>query len=215
MSWLAEFALSNRTTVLVLTAGLLLGGVSAFTQLSRLEDPEFTIKEALVITPYPGATAAEVEKEVSDRIETAVQQLGQLKEIESKNDRGLSTVTVRIKDQYDKFALPQIWDELRNKVGDAQGDLPSGARPPQVNDDFGDVYGIFYALTGEGMTAHELHELAKELRRQEEVLSDEEEEEEEDVVEDLVDPPAEPGPEPAPRPAGGGSLFDYDQGDEA
>ena len=70
--------------------------------MSRLEDPEFTIKDALVITPYPGASALEVAEEVSDEIELAAQQLGQLKEVESKSDRGLSTVTVRIKDQYDK-----------------------------------------------------------------------------------------------------------------
>jgi multidrug efflux pump subunit AcrB len=163
---LAAFALRNRTTVLVLTAVMFAGGIYSFERLSWLEDPEFTIKEALVITPYPGASAAEVEEEVSDKIEKAVQQLGQLKEVESKSDRGLSTVTVRVKDQYDKASLPQVWDELRRKVGDVQGQLPPGAGPSVVNDDFGDVYGIFIAIYGPEYSYAELKEYAKFLRKE-------------------------------------------------
>ena len=126
---LAAFALRNRTTTLVLTVVLLVGGIASFNKLSRLEDPEFTIKEALVITPYPGASAAEVEEEVSDKIEQAVQQLAQLKEVESKSDRGLSTVTVRIKEQLRQGqTLPQVWDELRRKVERCPGEPPSGSR---------------------------------------------------------------------------------------
>ncbi len=163
---LAELALRNRVTTLVLTAVFFVGGILAFRSLSRLEDPEFTIKEALVITPYPGASASEVETEVSDRIEKAVQQLGQLKEVESKSDRGLSTVTVRIKDQYDKKSLPQVWDELRRKVGDVQADLPPGAGPSIVQDDYGDVWGIFLAIYGDEYTFAELKSVAKLLRRE-------------------------------------------------
>ena len=163
---LAEAAIRSKTTTLVLTAVFLVGGIIAFQGLSRLEDPEFTIKEALVITPYPGATATEVEEEVSDAIEIAIQQLGQLLEVESKSDRGLSTITVRIKDQYDKHALPQVWDELRRKVGDVQGQLPPGAGPSIVNDDYGDVWGIFFAVYGDEYTFAELKEVAKMLRRE-------------------------------------------------
>ncbi len=163
---LAGSAIRNRTTTLVLSAVLLVGGMLAFGRLSWLEDPEFTIKEALVITPYTGASAAEVEEEVSDKIEQAVQQLGQLKEVESKSDRGLSTVTVRIKDQYDKNGLPQVWDELRRKVNDAQSRLPPGAGPSVVQDDFGDVYGVFLAIYGPEYSYAELKEFAKLLRRE-------------------------------------------------
>jgi multidrug efflux pump subunit AcrB len=163
---LAELAIRNKTTTLVLTTVFFVGGVVSFNNLSRLEDPEFTIKEALVITPYPGATAAEVETEVSDKIEKAVQQLGQLKEVESKSDRGMSTVTVRIKDKYDKTALPQVWDELRRKVGDIQDHLPPGAGPSIVNDDYGDVWGIFLAIYGDEYTYAELKDVAKLLRRE-------------------------------------------------
>lgn len=163
---IAAASLRNRTTVLVLTVVFLLGGILSFDRLSWLEDPEFTIKEALVVTPYPGAAATEVEEEVTDEIEKAVQQLGQLDEVESKSDRGLSTVTVRIKDQYDKTSLPQVWDELRRKVNDVQNQLPPGAGPSVVIDDFGDVYGIFLAITGPEYSYAELKEFAKLLRRE-------------------------------------------------
>jgi len=163
---LADFSLRNRTTTAVLAIVLFAGGIVSFGGLSRLEDPEFTIKEALVVTQYPGATAREVEQEVSDKIEQAVQQLGQLKEVESKSDRGLSVVTVRIKDQYDKLALPQVWDELRRKVNDVQGQLPPGAGPSIVNDDYGDVFGVFIALYGDEYSPAELKEVAKLLRRE-------------------------------------------------
>jgi multidrug efflux pump subunit AcrB len=163
---IADVAIRNRTTTLVLTACLFFGGIVSYQGLSRLEDPEFTIKEALVITPYPGATAAEVEAEVSDKVEVAVQKLGQLKEVESKSDRGLSTVTVRIKDKYDKAALPQVWDELRRKVGDMQGQLPPGAGPSTVVDDYGDVWGVFIAIYGPEYSYAELKEVAKLLRKE-------------------------------------------------
>ena len=163
---LADFALRNRTTTLVLTFVLLGAGLMSFNGMSRLEDPEFTIKDALVITPYPGASAVDVAAEVSDEIEIAAQQLGQLSEVESKSDRGLSTVTVTIQDKYDKTTLPQVWDELRRKVNDAQRNLPPGAGPSIVVDDFGDVWGVFVALYGDEYGETELYETAKLLRRE-------------------------------------------------
>ena len=131
---LAAFSLDNRVFILTLTVVGLGAGTLAFDSMSRLEDPEFTIKDALIVTPYPGATAVEVEEEVTDTLELAVQQLSQLMEIESKSDRGLSTVTVTIKDKYDRSSLPQVWDELRRKVNDAQSSLPPGAGPSIVID---------------------------------------------------------------------------------
>jgi multidrug efflux pump subunit AcrB len=163
---LAEFSLNNRVFILTLTFAGIGGGLLAFNGMSRLEDPEFTIKDALVITPYPGASAAEVEQEVTDALELAVQQLGQLKEIESRSDRGLSTITVTIKDQYNKTTLPQVWDELRRKVGDAQSDLPPGAGPSVVIDDYGDVFGVFVAVYGEEYSYAELKETVDLLRRE-------------------------------------------------
>jgi len=163
---LAAASLRNRTTTLVLTAVLFLGGIQAYQQLSRLEDPEFTVKEALVITPYPGGSPTEVEQEVTEKVERAIQQMGQIKEVESRSEAGLSTITVRIKDRYGRDALPQVWDELRRKVGDMQHQLPPGAGPSLVNDDYGDVFGVFVALYGPGYTLAELKDVAKMLRRE-------------------------------------------------
>ena len=163
---ITEYSLDNRVVTIVLAIALLLGGLKAFQGMSRLEDPEFTIKDALVITPYPGASATEVEEEVTDRIELAVQQLAQLDEIESKSDRGLSTITVSIKDKYDKDTLPQVWDELRRKVGDAQRGLPPGAGPSIVVDDFGDVFGVFIAIYGDEYNYAELKDVVDLLRKE-------------------------------------------------
>lgn len=162
----AKVAFDNKVTTLVLTFCALGGGLLAYQGLSRLEDPEFTIKDALVITPYPGASAEEVEEEVSDRLEIAVQQMGQLDEVTSKSDRGLSTLTVSIKKNYTSADLPQVWDELRRKINDAQRNLPPGAGPSMVVDDFGDVYGVFVAIYGEGYSYAELMDFVKLLRRE-------------------------------------------------
>ncbi len=144
-----------------------LGGFVAYRNLGRLEDPEFTIKEALIMTPYPGASASEVADEVSNPIERACQQLGQLDRVESESTRGMSIVTARIKDQYHKAAIPQVWDELRRKIHDVQPQMPPPVRgKSMVMDDFGDVYGIFLAITGEGYSSAELRRYADFLRRE-------------------------------------------------
>ena len=140
---IAEWSLRKSLITWVMTVLFLVVGWSSYQQLSRLEDPEFTIKDAVITTPYPGASAAEVEEEVTNVIEKAAQQMGQLKRVESRSSRGLSWVKVTMQDKYDKNSLPQVWDELRRKVNDAQRSLPPGAGPSLVNDDFGDVYGIF------------------------------------------------------------------------
>ena len=139
---IAKLSIERKTITLVLTAALVLGGVIGDQNMSRLEDPEFTIKDALVITPYAGATAREVEEEVSDEMEVAVQKMSQLDEVKSRSERGLSTLTVTMQEKYDKSSLPQLWDELRRKVNDAQSSLPPGAGPSIVVDDYGDVYGV-------------------------------------------------------------------------
>lgn len=163
---IAKFFIEQRITTLVLTVVMIGAGMVSYQGLSRLEDPEFTIKDALVITPYPGASAEEVEEEISDTLETAVQKMGQIKRVVSKSDRGLSTLTVTIKDKYDKTKLPQVWDELRRKVGDAQGELPPGAGTSLVVDDYGDVFGIFVAVYGEDYSYAEIKDVVDMLRRE-------------------------------------------------
>ncbi len=163
---LAEWTIRKSLLSWVITILFLVVGWQSYQKLSRLEDPEFTIKDAVIMTQYPGASAQEVEEEVTNVIEKAVQQLGQLKKVESRSSRGISSVQVTMKDKYDKNVLPQVWDELRRKVNDAQSSLPPGTLPSVVNDDFGDVYGIFYAITGEGYSYKEIYDYAKLLQRE-------------------------------------------------
>lgn len=157
----------NNRVVFVAMALILGGGIVAYQQIGRLEDPEFTIKEALVITPYPGASAEEVAQEVTNPIETACQQLGQLDYVDSESSRGRSVVSVNIKDRFDRHRIPQVWDELRRKISDVQARLPPSVRgKSMVIDDFGDVFGIFLAISGEGYTSPELRRYVEFLRRE-------------------------------------------------
>lgn len=127
---IAQASIRKKTVTIVCAVLMVVLGIWSYIHLPRLEDPEFTIKDALIITPYQGASAQEVEKEISDVIERAVQQLEQLERVISRSERGRSTVTVTIKDQYDRHTLPQVWDELRRKVSDAQRQLPPGSAHP-------------------------------------------------------------------------------------
>ncbi len=160
------FALRNRTFMLVLTILMVGGGILAFNSLGQLEDPTFTIKTAIIATAYPGASSAEVEEEVTDIIAEAVQEMSQLKEVRSTSQAGYSFVYVDIKDGYTHDRLPQVWDELRRKISDIQGRLPPGAGPSSVNDDFGDVYGVFFAVTGADYSNAQLKDYADELKKE-------------------------------------------------
>ncbi|GAA0575159.1 efflux RND transporter permease subunit [Caenispirillum bisanense] len=144
----------------------LFGGLWGLFTLGRLEDPEFTIKEAVVTTAYPGASPVEVEQEVTDQLETAIQRMPQVKEVRSRSSAGMSQITVEIQDTYDGDSLPQVWDELRRKVNDVQRDLPPGAGPSVVNDDFGDVFGLYYALTAPDYSRADLRDFARTLRQE-------------------------------------------------
>ena len=151
----------------MLTGLLLLASVSAFNGLGQLEDPDFSVKTAAVITPYAGASAKEVELEVTDLLEKAFQEMPQLDYLESDSRAGLSIIKVNIKPEYWAEALPQVWDELRRKVGDSLHQLPPGAGPPLVNDSFGEVYGHLIALTGDGFSYAELEDYAEDFIRKE------------------------------------------------
>jgi multidrug efflux pump subunit AcrB len=168
-----EFSVKNNRIVLVAAFFIVLGGIGAYIRLGRLEDPEFTIKQALIITPYPGASAEEVAQEVTNPIESAVQQLGQLDRVESESLRGRSVVSAMIKDEFHADAIPQVWDELRRKVGDVQSRLPPAVRGRSiVVDDFGDVYGVFLAISGDGFSQPELRRYAEFLRRELQTVQD-------------------------------------------
>ena len=161
---LATLAIENRAVTFFVIALLLVGGVNSFFSLGQLEDPEFTIKTAVITTAYPGATAAEVELEVTDKIELALQELNQLKYISSWSRAGESVVSVEIKSEYWADTLPQVWDELRRKIRDVSAQLPPGVGEPIISDDFGDVFGFQLAVIGDGYSYAQLERYAKDIK---------------------------------------------------
>ncbi|MBR9783461.1 MAG: efflux RND transporter permease subunit [Gammaproteobacteria bacterium] len=162
---IARYSIDKPVNVWLMVVILLLGGVLAMSKIGRLEDPAFTIKQVKVYTNYPGASAEKVEREVTERLEIAIQQMPQLKEVTSVSSPGLSEITVEVKSTYDSNLLPQIWDELRKRLRDTASSLPAGAQDPIVFDDFGDVYGLYYALSAPDFDTRELREFARIIRR--------------------------------------------------
>ena len=162
---IARFSIDKPVNVWLMVIILLLGGVLAMTKIGRLEDPAFTIKQVKIYTAYPGASAEKVEREITERLEIAIQQMPQLKEVTSISSPGRSEITVEVKRTYDRDVLPQIWDELRKRLHDTASSLPTGAQDPVVFDDFGDVYGLYYALSAPDFDTHELREFARIIRR--------------------------------------------------
>ena len=138
--------LKQKAFLSFLFVALVIGGIMSYSSMGKLEDPEIPVKAAVVVTVYPGASAQEVETEVTDVLEKAIQRLDNIDNIQSRSMPGYSEITVNIKKGFESFKLPQLWDNLRRKVNDVKGDLPQGAYTPIVNDDFGDVSGIFLAM---------------------------------------------------------------------
>ncbi len=162
---LASFAIRNARFTWFAIVLLTLGGIASFFSLGQLEDPEFTIKTAVVATPYPGASAREVEQEVTEKIERKLQEIKEIDTLTSESRAGMSTVTIEIKAKYWSDALPQIWDTLRRKIRDIETQLPPGAGRPIINDDFGDVSGLLLAVTSDGFAYKELRDYAEDLER--------------------------------------------------
>ncbi|MBS6035714.1 MAG: efflux RND transporter permease subunit [Pantoea sp.] len=152
-----------RYWMIILLLGV--GGIYALLNIGRLEDPLFTIKSAVIVTHYPGASAQQVEEEVTLPLENALQRLPSLDNVSSISANGLSQITVNIHTSYLADQLPQIWDELRRRVDDATRQFPPGVQAPLVNDDFGDVYGYFFVIHGKDFTNSELRNYADQLRR--------------------------------------------------
>jgi len=162
----AEFSIKNRLICFIVIALTLVGGYYSFQNIARFEDPEFTIRTAQIVTQYPGATPGEVANEVTETLESAVQQMQEVDEIRSVSSAGRSEISVDIKYRFsgEKSDLQLIWTKLRSKVADVQSRLPPGSETSAVNDDFGDVYGLYYLATGDGFTNAELYEYVRSLR---------------------------------------------------
>ena len=161
---IARASIKRYTIILFLCFLTLIGGVMAYFEIGKLEDPAFTIKTAVIAAMYPGASAYEVEQEVTARIEDAVQAMGEVKHIRSRSTPGMATIYVDIKDEYTSAELPQVWDKLRQKVNDAGVYMPSGTTI-LINNDFGDVFGQYYSLIGDGYTMKELYDYADFLKK--------------------------------------------------
>ena len=151
-----KYFLQNKSVTILLLAFIFVGGIYSYTKMGKLEDAPFTIKQALVLTTYPGASPSEVQTQVTDVLEEAIQSLGELYYLKTENRAGLSKITVYVKKEIRADEMQQLWDKLRRKVNDVQNKLPAGAGPSIVNDDFGDVLGVFYGLTGDGRSYSEL-----------------------------------------------------------
>ena len=149
--------------VVILMLACVWGGYWGMNNIGRLEDPPFPMPWAYIITPYPGASAQEVEQEVTDVVETSLQELPYLQQMKSKSVPGRSEIQIEIDERLDSSEIPQVWDEMRRRVSEARAYLPPGAMEPLVEDDFGDVYGIYYAVTADGFSPRQIHDLARRL----------------------------------------------------
>ncbi len=163
---LAAVAIEKRAVTYFATFLIVVAGIASFFSLGQLEDPEFTVKTAVISTRYPGASPEEVELEVTDRIEVALQELSQVDYLESWSRPGESLISINIKQEYWSDRLPQVWDEMRRKINDVRPSLPPGVQEPIISDDFGDVFGFQLALIGDGYTHAEMERFAKDLRKE-------------------------------------------------
>jgi multidrug efflux pump subunit AcrB len=157
---IATFSIERPLYTWLLILACLFGGLYGIDTVGRLEDPEFPIKNAFIITAYPGASALEVEQEVTDVVEAALQELPYLDTLTSKSVPGRSEVQVELQQHYGEADVPQIWDELRRRVIEAGMRLPPGTSTPLVEDDYGDVFGIFYAISAPGYSAAEIRDMS-------------------------------------------------------
>lgn len=163
---LVKYFLQKKAVTILLLVLILAGGLFSYIKMGKLEDAPFTIKQALVLTPYPGASPSEVQSQVTDVLEESIQSLGELYYLKTENRTGLSKITVYVKKEIRADEMQQLWDKLRRKVNDVQSKLPAGAGPSVVNDDFGDVLGVFYGLTGKSHTYRELEDEAKIIKNE-------------------------------------------------
>ena len=160
-----KYSLENQKIIYFFLAVMLIGGIYSFFKLPKKEDSPFVIKTAVLVTQYPGATPQEVEKLVTEPIEREIQAMSDVFQIKSESYFGMSKITIELQPTLAPDYMPVKWDELRRKVANIQPRLPSGASAISVNDDFGDVFGIYYALTAdEGYTYDELRDWVQKIK---------------------------------------------------
>lgn len=167
---IAKYAIRHRTVSWMVLVLLLVGGALSFLDLGRLEDPPFVRKDAMIVTAYPGATAEEVELELTHPLENAIRQLAEVHTIRSSSKPGLSQIVVEMDKEMKPQNIEQVWDKLRRKIADVEPQLPQGTTVPRVYDDYGDVYGITLMVTGDNYEFSELKQYVEGLQRELELV---------------------------------------------
>ena len=162
---LSEWAVNHRTIVLFLMISSLLAGIFSFTKLGRLEDPNFNVPAMTAVVAWPGASAEELQNEVLNRMERAVQELPHLNFVHSFSRHGYGGMTLSINGRHSGDELKALWYQARKKIGDISAEFPAGVRGPFYNDEYTDVYTSLYALRGDGITQAELQEFAELVKR--------------------------------------------------
>ena len=164
---LAKYSLDNTKVIYFFLAVLLIGGIFSFGKLGKKEDAPFVIKSAVIMTRYPGAEPAEVERLITEPISREIQSMSGVYKIKSESMYGISKITFELLPSLPASSIPQKWDELRRKVLNIQPQLPSGSSVPTVSDDFGDVFGIYYGLTADdGFSYEEMRNWAERIKTQ-------------------------------------------------
>lgn len=163
---LSDWALRHQSFVAYLMGVSLLAGALAYFQLGRAEDPEFTIKTMIVSAEWPGATAQEMEQQVTDRLEKKLQETPWLDFVQSYSESGHCLIFVNLKDYAPNSAVPDAWYQVRKKLSDISHTLPQGVRGPFFNDEFGDTYGTIYAFTADGFSHAELKDAVDDVRQE-------------------------------------------------
>lgn len=159
---ITQLAITNNRVTIILVFLLVIFGISSYFSLPKAQDPGFIIRAAQVVTYFPGASPKRMEDLITDKIEEAIQEMPEIDFISSQTQTGSSVVTANFQERYKN--MRPLFDELRRKIEDIERDLPQGIQGPFVNDDFGDVYGIVYGLTGDGFTYAELKDIADEIK---------------------------------------------------
>ena len=162
---LAEWAIKHKPVVYFFIFFIILGGLVSYFRLGRSEDPDFTIREAVVTAAWPGATAQQITEQVTDPLEKKIQDTKGLDYVKSFTHDGKTVIYVILKDSVKQADIQTRWHELRNLVEDEWGNLPAGVYGPYINDRFDDVYGSIYAITGDGYSYEEKRQAAEKIRR--------------------------------------------------
>lgn len=162
---LAEWAIRHKQIVYFFIIAIITGGLWSYFHLGRSEDPDFTIRQAVVTAAWPGASAQQITQQVTDPLEKKLQDTKGLDYIKSFTHDGKTVIYVNLKDSVPKEEIQTRWHEIRNLVNDEWGSLPSGVMGPYINDRFDDVYGSIYAITGDGFSYEEKRKYAENIRR--------------------------------------------------